>query len=187
MRLKREFFIRDVLVVAPELVGKIIGICRGNPPVVAHAMITEVEAYRGEEDLACHARFGKTKRNAVMYEPGGLLYVYLVYGLHWMLNIVTGPINEPQAVLIRGMRIFTPGVGAAFTPGVEIDGPGKVTQYLGVDKSFYGEDLTQSHRIWVASNAISYKGTLSQTYRIGVNYAGEWARKPWRWVYCATP
>lgn len=93
MRLTEAFFRRDVLEAAPDLVGKIV--CRRLPDgQVIRGMITETEAYRGREDLACHARMGKTKRNAVMFGPGGYSYIYLIYGLHWLFNVVTGEADD---------------------------------------------------------------------------------------------
>jgi len=103
LRLKREFYIRDVLEVAPELPGKNLVVRSGNG-LHGRYMVTEVEAYRGSEDIACHASKGRTARTEIMYHEGGRLYVYLVYGMYWMLNVVTGCENDPQAVLIRGVE-----------------------------------------------------------------------------------
>ena len=105
LRLPREFFIRDVLDVAPELIGKIMVVRLENADIMDRYMVTEVEAYRGSEDKACHASKGRTARTEIMYHEGGRLYVYLVYGMYWMLNVVTGSENNPQAVLIRGVEI----------------------------------------------------------------------------------
>lgn len=103
-RLDRSFFTRDVLEVAPDLLGKLLVIKRDDR--IEKYVITEVEAYRGEEDLACHASRGKTKRNEVMYDIGGKIYVYLIYGMYWMLNFVTGEKNMPQAALIRELKVL---------------------------------------------------------------------------------
>src|SRR5512145_53559 len=94
-RLDSNFFSRDVLAVAPELVGKVLVRSFENG-LVERFIITEVEAYRGAEDLACHASKGRTPRTEVMYHHGGLVYVYLIYGMYWMLNFVTGEPNNPQ-------------------------------------------------------------------------------------------
>ena len=102
---------------------------------------TEVEAYRGSEDRACHASKGRTPRTEIMYHEGGRLYVYLIYGMYWMLNVVTGGENDPQAVLIRGVENFP--------------GPGKLTRSFGIDRTFYGEDLTISERIWFEESGLS--------------------------------
>ncbi len=163
-RLHRSFYIRDVLDVAPELIGKILVVKTVNG-MVRRFMITETEAYRGMEDLACHASKGKTSRTGVMFEQGGLLYVYFVYGMYWMLNIVAGEKENPQAALIRGIEDF--------------NGPGKLTRELGIDRSFNGEDLTISDRIWVEDVAIN--PPFKSGPRIGIDYAGDiWKHKPWR-------
>lgn len=163
-RINPEFFQRDVLDVAPELLGMQIVRDFGNGLVKAYA-ITEVEAYRGEDDLACHASKGRTRRTEVMYANGGCLYVYLIYGMYWMLNVVTGKVNSPQAVLIRGVE--------------GCYGPGKLTRQLQIDNSFYGEDLHTSSRIWIAGN--NCNPTIKCGPRIGVDYSGPvWAQKPWR-------
>ncbi len=165
-RLAREFFSRDVLEVAPELLGKkLIRIWPDGSR--STYTITETEAYRGEEDLACHASKGKTSRTRVMYGPGGHLYIYLIYGIHWMLNVVTAEAGNPQAVLFRGL--------------LESSGPGRLTRLMGVDRGFYGEDLVQSERIWIE------KGMESPDYRtaprVGIDFAGEpWKKKPWRFL-----
>lgn len=173
MRLDKDFFTRDVLEVAPDLLGVYLTRAHEDKTLV-RGIITEVEAYRGEEDLACHARFGRTSRTEVMYGPAGRVYVYLIYGMHWMLNIVTGTVNQPQAVLIRGVWV----------DGDELlSGPGKVGRWLALDKGFYGEDVTTSQRIWLVTDdegwGTRYK--IEQTQRVGIDYAGEWAKKPWRW------
>ena len=131
-------------------------------------VINEVEAYRGEEDQASHARRGVTPRTRVMYRQGGRLYVYLIYGIHWMLNIVTGPEDTPQAVLIRGLS--------------EVQGPGRLTKKLDIDRSFNQEDLIQSDRIWIEENSRA-SGKIITRPRVGIDYAGEtWKNKPWRFI-----
>ena len=164
-KLTRDFFVRDVLTVAPELLGKIL-VCRTGEGLVRYR-ITETEAYCGEEDLACHACKGRTPRTEVMYHKGGLTYVYLIYGMYWMLNFVTGHENEPQAVLIRGLE--------------GLYGPGRLTRRLQIDKSFYGEDVTISQRIWIEDDCL--KPEYKTGTRIGVDYAGEWKDKLWRYFF----
>lgn len=164
-RLKREFYNRDVLEVAPGLPGKYM-VVRMSDDAFHKFVVTEVEAYRGKEDLACHASKGRTARTDIMFQEGGRLYIYLIYGMHWMLNIVTAGEGIPQAVLVRGVENFR--------------GPGIVTRALGIDKSFYGEDLVTSERIWFeeSGNIPSVKTSP----RIGVDYAGEyWKTRPWRY------
>lgn len=163
-RLPADFFMNDVLEVAPALIGMDLIICRDNVP--GRFMITETEAYRGLEDKACHASRGETPRNRVMFGKGGRIYVYLIYGMYWMLNFVTGEEGNPQAVLIRAAG----GYG----------GPGILTRELGIDRSFYGEDLADSDRIWVEDRGI--RPSFRQGPRIGIDYAGEfWKNKPWRY------
>lgn len=165
VRLGRDFFTRDVLAVAPEMPGKQL-VLHDSSGACNRYIIKEVEAYRGEEDLACHAAKGRTARTEVLYHEGGLLYVYFIYGMYWMLNIVTGTSDIPQAVLIRGAG--------------EFNGPGKLTRALGIDRSFYGEDLAVSDRIWIEDTGL--KPQLSTSPRIGVDYSGEyWKSRPWRY------
>ena len=165
-RLKREFFTRDVLEVAPGLLGKDLVIKNGES-TEKRVFITEVEAYRGEEDRACHASHGRTSRTDVMYREGGRLYIYLIYGMYWMLNIVAGESAVPQAVLVRGVS--------------DVAGPGRLTRMLGIDKSFYGEDLVISNRIWMEDSGRETAYTTGP--RIGIEYAGDyWQSRPWR--YC---
>jgi DNA-3-methyladenine glycosylase len=165
MRIPYTFFARDILTVAPELLGKYIvrQFC-ADKVIILRFKITEVEAYRGEEDLACHASKGRTARTEVMYGRGGLVYVYLIYGAHYMLNFVAGGEGEPQAALIRGVE--------------EVSGPGRVARLLEIDKSFYGEDLCSSQRIWLEDGDMPTK--IIATPRIGIDYAGEWKDKLWR-------
>lgn len=164
MKLQHEFYKRDVLEVAPEIIGKIM-VIRLPDGTYGRYKVTEVEAYRGIEDRACHAFKGKTARTEVMFNEGGRLYIYLIYGMYWMLNIVTGEENNPQAVLVRGVE--------------NLSGPGKLTKTLGIDKSFYGEDLITSERIWFEDSGS--KPIVKTSPRIGIDYAGEyWVAKPWR-------
>jgi DNA-3-methyladenine glycosylase len=164
-RLDSTVFQKDVLEVAPYLIGKIL-VRQFSPGHIERFRITETEAYRGEEDLACHASKGRTSRTEIMYQHGGKVYVYLIYGMYQMLNFVTSGENEPQAVLIRGIEGF--------------EGPGKLTRYLKIDKSFYGEDLAVSERIWVEDDNNNHNYTTGP--RIGIGYAGEWQEKPWRFI-----
>ena len=166
MRLDSEFFLRDVLNVAPDLLEcKIVRGFADNK--VKKYKIVEVEAYRGEEDLACHASKGRTDRTEIMYHKGGLVYVYLIYGMYWMLNIVCSGAGNPQAVLIRGLESF--------------DGPGKLSWELEIDGSFYGEDLANSQRIWIESKDNSEQKYIT-TPRINIDYAGRvWSKKKWRY------
>lgn len=165
-RFQREFYSRDVLEVAPLLLGQ--HLVRMFPDGTrATYVITETEAYRGGEDRACHASKGRTPRTDVMYGEGGRLYMYLIYGMYWMLNVVTGTEGVPQAVLIRGLR--------------EVSGPGRITRLMRIDGDFYGEDMIDSERIWVENSGI--RPEYSTGPRIGIDYSGEpWKEMPWRYL-----
>lgn len=163
-RLPLDFFLRDVLEVAPTLLSKLL-VRRFDDGRMVRYRITEVEAYRGTEDRACHASKGRTPRTEVMFQQGGAVYVYLIYGQYWLLNLVTGFEGDASAVLIRGVEGFS--------------GPGRVGRELQLDRSFYGESLIDSPRIWVeeAESVSEFKTSK----RIGIEYAGEeWAGKLWR-------
>jgi DNA-3-methyladenine glycosylase len=164
-RLHPEFFRRDAVTVARELLGKTI-VRRFENGEINRFVIVETEAYLGEEDLACHASKGRTPRTEVMYHDGGKIYVYLIYGMYWMLNFVTGDDGHPQAVLIRGVD--------------KVIGSGRVGRLLQLDKSFYGENLDTSTRLWVedAPTITSFSTAL----RVGVDYAKEWKEMPWRFI-----
>jgi len=165
-RLDKSFFEQDVLKIAPELLGKFL-VRAYDRNRIERFKITETEAYRGEEDLGCHASKGRTARTEVMYSSGGVIYIYLIYGMHWMLNFVTGKKDQPQAVLIRGLE--------------GIYGPGEITKKLQIDKDFYGESLITSSRIWIENTF--QKVVYSTDVRIGINYAGEfWEKKQWRFI-----
>ncbi len=165
MPLDKEFYIKDALEVAPKLLGKSLIKNHSNGTKVNY-LISDVEVYYGEEDLACHASKGRTPRTEIMYHSGGYIYMYLIYGIHWMFNIVTGKKDFPQAILIRGIN--------------NISGPGRVTKELELNKYYYGEDLTSSSRIWI-ENAPDIR-TYHTAKRIGIDYAGEyWKNKPWRY------
>ncbi|WP_167616531.1 DNA-3-methyladenine glycosylase [Maribellus sediminis] len=166
LKLSTSFYKEDVLDVAPALLGKTL-VRRFENGSIQQFTITEVEAYRGTKDLACHASKGRTARTEVMFHEGGMVYVYLIYGMYWMLNIVTGRENDASAVLIRGLN--------------GISGPGRVGKALQLDKSFYGEDLSTSKRLWIEDTGI--KPEYITTPRIGIAYAGEpWVSKPWRFL-----
>ncbi len=164
-RLTRDFFTRDVLDVAPELLSMVL-VIKSPDGQAKRYIISETEAYRGEEDLACHASKGRTARTETLYLEGGRLYVYFVYGMYWMLNVVTGAEDFPQAALIRSLTCCS--------------GPGRLTRLIGIDKTFNGEDLVTSRRIWIEKSGII--PIFSTSPRIGIDYAGEyWKSRPWRY------
>jgi DNA-3-methyladenine glycosylase len=165
-RLSSAFFVRDVLEVAPDLIGKIL-VRKFDDGTIRKFTITETEAYRGTDDLACHANKGRTSRNEVMFREGGMVYVYFIYGMYWMLNVVTGREGDPSAVLIRGLD--------------DICGPGRVGKILHLDRSFYGEELSGSPRIWIEDSGEVADFTTHP--RVGIHYAGEpWVSIPWRFI-----
>lgn len=137
--------------------------------ITAH-MITEVEAYDGEHDLACHARAGRTARTEVLYAASGVWYVYLCYGIHEMLNLVVGPEDWPSAVLIRGVE--------------GIPGPGRVTKRLGIDRKLNRSLAGEASGLWIEDRGVKVpRNKIVATPRIGVDYAGPiWSAKPWRFV-----
>lgn len=146
---------------------------------VRRAIITETEAYHGETDLACHASKGRTARTDVMYRAGGVWYVYLCYGVHEMLNIVTGPADFPAAVLIRGVH--------------GISGPGRLTKALAITRALNGVsacDASEHAQLWLEETPATERRRagvsgkrIQATARIGVDYAGPvWSAKPWRFV-----
>lgn len=151
----REFFLRDVLDVARELPGKYL--TRTLPDGrEMRAVITETEAYGGERDTACHASKGRTRRSEMLYHAGGTIFVYLCYGMHWMLNIVTGPENEPQGVLIRAAGGY--------------NGPGRLTKALSIDGGFNGLDILSCPGLRVEDGE---KVDIILGKRIGIAYAAK--------------
>lgn len=166
--LDAAFFDRAADRVARDLIGARLAVRRPDGVVERH-VVFETEAYLGAHDLACHGARGRTARNAVMFGPAGHWYVYLCYGLHWMLNIVTGAEGVPAAVLLRGAGSH--------------EGPGRLTRALGVDRAFDGRAATRSSGLWLESARSPVPRRLvRRTPRIGVGYAGDWAEKPLRYV-----
>jgi len=166
-RLPPAFFRRDVVTVARALIGCALVHRRRA------GMIVETEAYLGPEDLASHSRFGPTARTSVMFGPGGVSYVYLCYGIHQMFNIVTGTEGQGQAVLIRAVA---PLVGLPDDVSVG-RGPGKVTKALALDRSHDRKDLATG-KLYVAAHATPH--AIATGPRVGVAYAGAWAKRPLR-------
>ena len=166
--LEQKFFKRPTLLVAEELLGKFLVRKAGKKQVAV--MITEVEAYDGLKDKASHAHKGQTDRNTIMFGEAGYWYVYLVYGMHHMLNIVTGDKEYPAAVLIRGVK--------------NVSGPGGVTKFLSINMRFNKKKAERKSGLWIENRGVKvYKKDIKKTPRIGVEYAGPvWSKKLYRFV-----
>ena len=174
--LGQKFFERQAPVVARELLGKFL--CVNLPRLILGKdgikercfMITETEAYGGFKDKASHAHRGKTARNAPMFGEAGRWYVYFTYGMHWMLNIVVGPKNYPAAVLIRSVE--------------GINGPGRVTKFFKINKRFNAKKADKKASLWIEDRGIKInKRKIKRLPRVGVDYAGKWAKKPLRFTF----
>ena len=166
--LTSDFFNRPTPLVAEDLVGKfLIREYNGHHWTL---MITEVEAYDGPDDKASHAHKGRTARTEPMFASAGSLYVYLVYGMHWMLNIVTGPKDYPAAILIRSALIMLP------TGELEhLDGPGKLTKFLKIGKEFNALEAAEQNGLWFEDrNIVIPPEHIIRKKRVGVDYAAEW-------------
>ena len=164
-RLGEEFFHRDCLEVAPDLVGKVIVSKIGGEEV--RVRISETEAYRGAEDTACHAHKGRTPRTEVLYGKSGMVYIYLCYGMHWLMNVITGEEGQPQGVLFRA--------------GVDYNGPAKLTKKLGVTKEQNKTSFTDSDVLWIEDDG--FKCKIRTDKRVGINYATEeYINKQWRFI-----
>jgi DNA-3-methyladenine glycosylase len=167
----KELQAKKTVALARALLGKHLVRRRADGSLEAR-LITEVEAYDGERDLACHARMGRTARNAVLYEPGGVWYVYLCYGIHEMLNLVVGPRDWPAAILIRGVD--------------RASGPGRVTKTLAIDRALNRTAATaRASGLWIEDRGVRVPAkAIRATPRIGIDYAGPiWAKKPWRFIF----
>lgn len=168
-RLPREFFARPTVTVARELIGKYLVRTVGSSVLVAR--IVETEAYVGPQDKACHASKGRTPRTEVLFGPPGHAYVYLCYGVHELLNVVTEREEFPAAVLLRAIDV----------EGHLVDGPGRLTRALAVTRDLNRHDLTAGTDLWFEERGESVAPRQVRAFpRIGVDYAGAWARKPWR-------
>ena len=175
-RLPASFYRRPALTVARDLLGRTL--CRRLADgSVLRGRLVEVEAYDGLSDRASHAFRGRTERNRWMFEAGGLAYVYLVYGMHHCLNIVTGEKGHPSAVLLRAAE--SPGNGSA-------SGPGRLTRAFQVDRALDGSSFL-SGPLWLEAGEPASKGDICRTRRIGVDYAGASALLPYRFTIASHP
>jgi len=184
--LPRSFFARPTLTVARQLLGKqLVKVEKGQRLV---GMITEVEAYVGEGDLACHAKAGRTSRTAIMYGPAGYLYVYFTYGMHWMLNIITETEDFPAAILLRAIDL-TEGEAIAQDrrgrPNHLTDGPAKLAQALAIDGTWNGIDLCAPRStLFVAEGMTIPARKIKAVPRVGIGSTPEpWLSLPWNFSY----
>ncbi len=175
--LPRSFYSRATLTVARELLGMHLVHAGGGRRQVGR--IVEVEAYKGPEDLAAHSSKGRTQRTEVMFGPPGHAYVYLIYGFWNCLNVVTAGDGVPHAVLIRALE---PVLGIDNTS----HGPGLLCRALGIDRALNGADLL-GDRLWIERPKDFRKPRVVRATRIGVDYAGDWAHKPWRFYDANSP
>ena len=150
-RLSYEFYHRHALEVASDLVGKVL-ICGDT-----RLRISETEAYCGETDTACHASRGRTKRTEVLYADAGTIYVYLCYGMHWMMNVITGDKDDPQGVLIRAC--------------VDAPGPGRLTKKLGITKDFNRQSILTCPQLRIENDG--FRCTVETDKRVGIGYASQ--------------
>lgn len=161
-----------MVAVARGLLGKYL-VRQGRGKII-RTMITEVEAYDGPRDKACHASRGLTPRNKVMFGPAGHWYVYFTYGMHWMLNIVTGEKGYPAAVLIRGVE----------SVHGRINGPARLTKFFKIDKRFNSKFASRQSGLWMEDRgveSVSGRKKIKRSPRIGVHYAGPvWSKKLYR-------
>ena len=167
--LTRTYFNRPTLTVARSLIGKYL--VRSIDGRMLAGKIVEVEAYVGPQDKACHASKGRTQRTEVLFGPPGVAYVYLIYGMYHCLNVVTEREEFPSAVLIRAIEI----------DGELIDGPGRLCRALQIDRRLNRVDLTTGESLWFEDRGVLVeRGDVGTHPRVGVDYAGAWAKKPWR-------
>ena len=164
-RLEYEFFHRPCLEVARDLVGKVLVHRIGEE--VLRLRISETEAYCGEEDTACHAHKGRTNRTEVLYADAGTVYIYLCYGVHWLLNIVTGDVEDPQAVLIRAC--------------VDAPGPGRLTKVMKITGSLNRSSVCNGDVLWIEDDGLTCN--VATAKRVGIGYASQEDQdRPWRFV-----
>ena len=165
MKLDYDFYHRPCLEVARDLVGKVLVHKTENGEL--RLRISETEGYCGEADTACHAHKGRTKRTEVLYAEAGTVYIYLCYGMHWLINIVTGEKQQPEAVLIRAC--------------VDAPGPGRLTKKLGITGALNRESILTSPELWIEDDGFRCKVRTGK--RVGIGYASrEDQDKLWRFI-----
>ena len=188
MKLERPFYERPTVEVARQLLGKYL--VRKHRDGTTVGRIVETEAYVGPEDKACHASRGRTPRTEIMFGPAGYAYVYFVYGFHYMLNIVTEGLDFPAAVLIRAVEPVA---------GIELmeqrrdteqarnlaSGPGKLCEAFAIDRSLNGSDVC-GRVLYIRDDGEPTPAIVTRS-RVGVDYAGKWKHKPWRFLISGSP
>lgn len=154
-KLTYDFYHRPCLEVARDLVGKVL--VHDTPQGQLRLRISETEAYCGETDTACHASRGRTKRNEVLYADAGTIYIYLCYGMHWLMNVITGDIDDPQGVLIRAC--------------VDAPGPGKLTKKLGITGAYNRQSAVSGGELWIEDDG--FRCDVVTDKRVGIGYASQ--------------
>ncbi|RJQ32334.1 DNA-3-methyladenine glycosylase [Candidatus Parcubacteria bacterium] len=194
MKLNRSFFEDNTIKVAKNLLGKFLVVKNGDK--ILRGVIIETEAYRGEDDLACHASKGRTKRTETLYKEAGTVYVYMIYGMYFCLNIVTEMDEYPSAVLIRGVMSFSDESSTKAVNNlwktittlprrqsgrqVGINGPGRVCRYFGIDKKFNGSDV-ETGDLWIEDSGLKISPKkIEASKRIGIDYAKHCRDYLWR-------
>ncbi len=171
MIIPRNFYQRNTLDVAKDILGCFL--VRKEGGKITRAMITETEAYIGEDDLACHASKGRTPRTEIMYGEAGYTYIYLIYGMYHLMNITTEKKEYPAAVLIRAVKIED-------VDYKKTNGPGKLTKFLNIDSKLRGWDITKGEKFWIESGIKINKKDIKIGKRVGVDYAKHCKHYPWR-------
>jgi DNA-3-methyladenine glycosylase len=183
MIIKRDFYNQNTIKVAKELLGCFL--VREYRGKIIRARITETEAYRGFHDAASHAARGRTPRTELMFGKPGYAYVYLIYGMYSMLNVVTEGVDYPAAVLIRGIEVSVEAsIEASKKNNIFLDGPGKLTKFLHIDKTLNGHDLALGEKLWIECPAKKKKFKITKSARVGVDYARHC--KEWKWNFKVT-
>jgi DNA-3-methyladenine glycosylase len=188
LKLQRSFYKQSTIEVARELLGKYL--VRKHSDGTTVGLIVETEAYVGPEDKACHASRGRTPRTEIMFGPAGHAYVYFVYGFHYMLNIVTEQVDFPAAVLIRAVEPIAGIELMKQRRGIEqprnlASGPGKLCEAFAIDRSLNGSDVC-GRVLYIRDNGKPIPDIVTRP-RVGVDYAGKWKRKPWRFLISGNP
>jgi len=178
--LPQSFYRRNTLVVAQDLLGCFL-IRRLDNGKIIQGRIVETEAYIGQDDLACHASKGRTKRTEVMFGSSGYWYVYMIYGMYHCLNVITEKKNFPAAVLIRAVDPASSRLCRVSFDGA--NGPGKLCRELEIDRKLNSTKAYKKESgLWITYGDKVLSKNIKKSKRIGVDYAKEWANKPWRFT-----